>query len=488
MRYIPANPIADDFWGQLQEKITSALSSRKLFFSTTSELLTAKSLKIVTEEYRDEDEQPLLPDLTAGSTAYISEAYDEHLDLPVMKSLGVKNITRKGFLNRLDQDLERHDPRLYSMSLEAQWHTQVASHLIHSLHSHADFVRKLKIIPLSHGDYARPLNASIFYPTSGGIEIPEGLELNLVEEGALGNETRRKLFDKVGVTECEPSRVFPLIEQRYRSFGVTRQQSVSDIKFMFWHHVELPTEGLLMRLAPKGGKVYFNPYDEDNGWTYCPRSEHPCSISRLFAAVVPADLKGHIRILHPSYYDGLEECGHRNDLSGIEWLRTYFQIKDSPQLRNRHSKRKVSFEVEYVRTHKPEFLLGVLEANWNQFRSTESWIQKFQSTEVPVLHSVKLKRLDCTYFPLPRLQNIVSRLGLEKDFGFLEELKDITDSTAGRWRFLKQFGVGIEEDVSFWLALLTQARHKDNVEHNVVFEIYSNLQRYTDDEDIEKIE
>jgi hypothetical protein len=452
VRYVPTNPIADDFWGQLQEKITRALSSRKLFFSMTSELLTAKSLRIVTEEYRGEDGQPLLPDLTAGSTAYISEAYDEHLDLPVMKSLGAKNISRQGFLNRLDQDLERHDPRLYSMSLEAQWHTQVASHLIHSLHSHADFVKKLKIIPLSHGGYARPLNASIFYPTSGGIEIPEGLELNLVEEGALGNETRKRLFGQVGVTECEPSRVFPLIAQRYGSFGVTRQQSFSDIKFMFWHHAKLPSEGLLVRLAPKDGYAYFNPYDENNGWTYCPQSGHPYSISKLFGAVVPADLMDHIRILHPSYYSKLEECGHRNDLSGIEWLRTYFQIKDSPQLRHRHD------------------------------------IQKFKSAEVPVLHSVKLKKLDCTFFPLPRLQNIVSRLGLEQDFGFLQELKDITDSTAGKWRFLKHFGVGIEEDVSFWLALLTQARHKDNIEHNVVFEIYSNLQRFTDNGDIEKIE
>lgn len=374
------------------------------------------------------------------------------------------------------------------MPLEAQWHTQVASLLILSLRGHANFVTKLKIIPLSDGNYARPLNASIFYPTSGGIEIPDGLDLHLVEERALGNETRKKLFGKVGVTECDPSRVFPLIAQRYRSFGVTIKQSVADIKFMFWHHVNLPSEGLLVRLAPKDGQVYFDPYYESNGWTYCPRSEHPYSASKLFGAFVSADLMDHIKILRPCYYDELEKCGHRNDLSGTEWIRDYFQIKGPPQLRNRRSKRELSFEVDYVITHRPQFLLGVLEASWNQFRSTESWIQRFKSAKVPVLDSATLRELGATYGPLPRLQNIVSRLGLEKDFGFLEEIKDKTDSIAERWTFLKLFGVGVEEDASFWVALLLQAMSKDNVKHDVVCEIYSNLQRFTNDEDTEKIE
>jgi hypothetical protein len=85
VRYVPANPIADDFWGQLQKKITSALSSRELFFSMTSRRLRAERLRIVTQGYRGEDGQPLLPDFTAGSPAYISDAYDERLDLPVLK-------------------------------------------------------------------------------------------------------------------------------------------------------------------------------------------------------------------------------------------------------------------------------------------------------------------------------------------------------------------------------------------------------------------
>lgn len=486
VRYVPKDQIADDFWGRLQNKIMTALSSERVFFSRRESLLPASQLRIVTEEYRDNERQPLLPDLRTGPTEYISEVYDEGLDLPVLRKLGTEQLTDYEFLKRLEQDLDQPHPRLYTRDLATTWHTKVANLLIRSLSHHSEYVKRLKLVPLDSGNWIRSLNNHIYFPTSGGMEIPKDLPLNLLHPRALDNTSRRNLFVRLGATECKPPTVFPLISKRYGSYGVTLEQSLSDIKFMFWHQTELPSGKMDLRLAPKGDDQYFSPHDPYNGWTYCPQSTKSCAMSKIFDTV-PKKLKNHVRFLNPIYYDELKKLGRRNDLDGQEWLRQIFDIKQLPQILQRVSRRDPSYEVEYIRQNRPEFLLGVLEANYHVFREDDPWDDLFKSTRVPIQDSGSLMRLDCTHLPLPGQKKIVNSLGLEKGFGFLKEVGNITDSTAAKWRFLKRFGVGVEEDQAFWLALLEQARIKNNVPDRVVFEIYANLQRFVRDEEIKKL-
>jgi hypothetical protein len=53
-----------------------------------------------------------------------------------------------------------------------------------------------------------------------------------------------------------------------------------------------------------------------------------------------------------------------------------------------------------------------------------------------------------------------------------------------KWRFLEHFGVGMTDDVSFWIALLRHARTMDSVEKHQVFKIYSRLQTFIDAKDV----
>jgi hypothetical protein len=487
IRYIPTDSVPDDLWNRIQIKLHKAISLRSLFFSRENgRLWRANELRILIRSHKDEDGEPLFPDLAyPGPTAYISDTYDRGIDIPILKSLGLLILSMQDLLDRLAQDLDHLSPRMYSMSPSNQWHTRVADLLISFMqHSnHTEFLKKLPVVPLNNGKWVRPRNASIFFPTSGGIEIPDGLpNLNLVDTGALSNQSRKTLISKLGVIECEPSRIFPLIEERHRSGGTTPPQSAAYIRFIYWHHTKLPSRELAISLAPNFAlnKRWFNPFYSRNGWTYCPRSEDLHAMSRYIGFSMPDQLKDQLQFTYPVYYDELQKCERRNDKAGVDWFREYFQIKHTPQLYRRDNMQQISSEVEYIAKHQSQSLLGVLQANWRQYRP--EWDAYFKSTELPILHSDKLQRLDTTYLPLPKLKSIVSRLGLEEGFGFLKELEDIAEHTASKWAFLDRFGVVMEENVSFWLELLKKAQTHPETKIEVVFEIYTNLQKFVDPE------
>ena len=410
-----------------------------------------------------------------------------------MRAMGTKNFTNSDFLPRLTQDLDNNTSRMQNSSDDV-WHTKVAVLLIRaaSVPSWKVYIQRLKIIPLQNGRWAPSFNASIFFPSSGGVQIPEGLPLSLVAENALLNSSRKTLFSILGVSECAPSRIFPLIEQRYSSSNRhTLSICLQDIKFLFWHNAELPETGYSISVFASSGRGHTNYFiykTSSRNWMYWPKSEDAYAMINLQGNLMPSELKDHVAYLHNGYYETLNKCGLRNNLSGKDWLHRQLAIKETPQL---HRKRilftplQLSAEVEYIAKHLPERLLGVLHANWISYNRSDEWDNFFKGTNVPILHSSEYRQLRTTYLPTPKLKTIVSELGLENSFGFLKELDGISDLDEIKWRFLERFGVGLREDVSFWLKLLYHAR--DAPKH-VVFKIYTRLQTFSGAEDIEKLQ
>ncbi|TGO31378.1 hypothetical protein BPAE_0001g02500 [Botrytis paeoniae] len=441
IRYIPTTAITDEFWGLLQPRLFDELCTSKFFFSLDGSRWTPNRLRVLENTFRDEHSDPLLADTIAGTTAYISVPYNAS-DISILERMKAEHLDTGDFLQRLDQDLVRtHDSRMKTTPLSSPWHTRMANLLISMGQDDSNKmkIQKLNIIPLDSGAWARPLNASIFFPTSGGVDIPKGLPLNLVDGKALENPGREKLFSQLGVAECSPERIFPLIEQRYK-LPTRKIDSVSDIKFLFWHHEKLPANYSIFIYPEK------------------------------------------------SYYSALEACGIRNRHTGIEWLRS-LGIKETPQLRRREnpSNPKLSIEFKHILNNLPKYMLGTLQANWMQYNETEKWDNFFKQRKVPILASSAMMSLKDTYLPVSKLKGIASSLGLEESLGFLEELDGISEIEGFKWSFLKRFGVGVDEDVSFWLRLLNQARQKDSINPSIVFRIYSRLQTYVDESDIIKI-
>jgi hypothetical protein len=452
----------------------------------------------VSEEFRDENGDPLLKDLSnifSRESAHISEHYSSDLDYPIMRAMGTRTFSLSDFLARLTQDLNAVDSRMQNNSDDV-WHTKVADLLIKAtkVAHQKECIQKLKIIPLQNGRWAPAWRASVFLPSSGDVKIPEGLPLSLVNEKALLNSSRETLFSELGIRECAPSRIFPLIEQRYSSNGrLTMAVCRQDIKFLFWHNAELPNTGYSIIVLANNGKGYTNSFirrPSSVNWLYCPESEDTYAMFNLQGSLMPSELKDHVSYLQNGYYETLNECGVRNNLSGKDWLRSQLAIKETPQLRRksvRGAAPQLSAEVEYIAIHEPQRLLGVLHANWIDYHQLDGWDRFFKSIEVPILHSSVCKALESTYLPLPRLKTIVSELNLENSFGFLAEIDGISNIEEIKWGFLEKFGVGVREDVSFWIELLDQARSKEDLQKEVIFKIYSRLQTFSGAEEIEKL-
>ncbi|TGO51966.1 hypothetical protein BOTNAR_0339g00020 [Botryotinia narcissicola] len=490
VRYIPTTAIADEFWGLLQPRLFAKLCTSKFFFSLDGSHWTPNQLRLLANNFRDENRDPLLRDLRAGPNAYVSESYNNS-DISILKEMKIQYLSDSEFLQRLSQDLAwTFASRMQSTPLDSPWHTKVANLLIVMClnDSIKKEIQKLNIIPLDNLAWVRPLNASIFFPTSGGVDIPKGLPLNLVDEKALENPSREKLFSQLGVSECSPKRIFPLIQQR--SFPTVRKflaSDLQDIRFLFWHHGELASDYPINMWLWNGGS-YSVASPQKDGWVYFPQCENTYALANLFGTSVPVELRSsnNVRYIASSYYQIFESCGFRNGLTGIEWLRS-LGVKETPQLRASNSKGhlqspEMSAELKYIAEKLPGFLLGVLQANFIQYYKSEEWDRFFRQKSVPILASLEMRSLNSTFLPLPKLKAIASSLGLEEGFGFLRELDGISAFGVIEWNFLKRFGVGVDEDVSFWLRLLKQARQKDSINPNIVFRIYSRLQSYVDDQ------
>ncbi|KAF7958935.1 hypothetical protein EAE96_002461 [Botrytis aclada] len=495
IRYIPTTTITDEFWGLLQLRLFDELCTSKFFFSLDGSRWSPNRLRVLQNIFRDEHRAPLLADTVAGTTAYISAFYNAS-DIPILEKMKAKHLDTGEFLQRLDQDLVRtHDSRMQTTPLSSPWHTRMANLLISMGQDDSDKmkIQKLNIIPLDSGIWARPLNASIFFPNSGGVDIPKGLPLNLVDGKALGNPSRKKLFSQLGVAECSPERIFFLIQQRCLPLVKGCSASdLQDIKFLFWHHVELAVD-YPINMWLWNGEKYTKASPQKDGWVYLPRCENTYALANLFGTSVPVELRSSnkVRYIVSNYYKILESCGSRHGHTGIEWLCS-LGIKETPQLRARNSKGHfqnlaMSAELNYIAEKLPGSLLGVLQANFIQYIKLPQWDSFFRLKKVPILASSEMRRLYSTYLPLPKLKAIASSLGLEEGCGFLRELDGISEFEVIKWNFLRRFGVGVDEDVSFWLKLLKQAGLKDSINPSVVFRIYKKLQSYVDESDVKKI-
>jgi hypothetical protein len=484
IKYLPSEPILDDFWGTIRTDLLEELLTDDFFYSRDGTRCIPGKLRIQETLSRDIKGEPLLADLSTGSSYYISESYNES-DLFILEKLGAQPLGFRGFIDRLKQDLTTQTDqksRMKSTLSNDEWHDRMAEYLILIAKYSESWKREialLGIVPLDNGRWVPVHHPKLFFPSFEGVDIPGNLGLNLVKAEALKSPRRRALLVKLGVPTCPPQMVFQLIWQRYESKQMEHSWAtcLQDVKFLFWHHSHLTEGHKPIYLIATDNTLY---RAGSGAWFYSPMSDSPYASFKLFSGSVPKLLQNDMRFVNERYYNMLGNCGIRNDTTGIEWLHQYVGIKDTPQLFSRTKSgalgAHMSAELEYIAQHLPEKLLGVLRDNWKQYN--EAWDGFFKKTEVPVLNMSKKVCLDECYLPLPGLKSVVSRLRLDSAIGFLQEMDGQIDRDPSGWSFLEKFGVRMTEDISFWLSLLKHARNQIQPDYPAVFEIYERVQSF----------
>ena len=92
---------------------------------------------------------------------------------------------------------------------------------------------------------------------------------------------------------------------------------------------------------------------------------------RLLGGQIPIALDNMIRIPRIGQFKSIEELGLRNGISGRDWLISRASIMITPQLRRRQAL-DMSDELLNITGRLPQYLLGVLQNDWNNYEGTGS--------------------------------------------------------------------------------------------------------------------
>lgn len=469
VRYIPITPVVDEFWQILQNHILERLRRAQIFETMYKSYKRPAALRKVTAIYRDQDKQPLLPDLAHDvhvHTAYLSDGYEDK-DIEVLGKLGTRTLSPEEFIARLEVNLECPTPRMDDELHDSEWQRLCATTILSCAADEAilEKLKSLRLIPLTSRDRICSLNNSIVYPQCGGISVPTDLKtLKIIRQEAFDVIERKRLFVKLGAYECEPTTVFGLIEDQYRSDSWRQafwHKHIAHVRFCFWHHKVIPRDGLDLQFVyfNRGRWTAFDP-KTDRRWVYSHATTYANAPANIFDEDFRAQSNVNIILLPEDYISGLKDLATRNGKGAVTWLEQLLEVKKYVQPHTRRTAFDAavpSHELELVAKHRSNMLLSVLQPYGDHLAANSKWRQTLSAMKIPTLYSTSHTTLGNATVPRPELVSKIKELGLEQNFGFVQELDSLREDQYASWSFLQKFGLKHEASLEFWFYVIKHA-------------------------------
>ena len=469
MRYLP-NESLSDFWAPLRSKILSALKPMYILRPWSGiGLRKPADLKFVPTSNRDKDGEPLFRDLI--NELYLSNSYNYN-DWQSLKSLSCKMISDAEVIARIQVDLIRSDSRMKASTTCLDWHSRSAKLLCDLLNNFPartrTAVEALDIVPLQNGDWVSSNSISIYYPFSNQIPVPGDLGLRLLDAEALRNTSRSSLFAKLGVQSVKPSEVIKMILKKYNHPGVTLQQSISHLRYLY--HYLTRDHGTLNKLiymhdqnriptyrahvtygnGPIVDDLYFETDDEFGAKALF---ADPSGVGTLksTATFYP------VHFLHSSYLDAVPADTRLEDMSWEAWLHDVAEVRYVPRLVRSSDPTKLSPIFQAIVDKLPSKLVPCLHAHWSEYCDLiEPQIEGvLRSACVDCEGGLSDCTLERSYLPTKLLKDSYAELDLKKSpVSFLKLPLTLRANDCQELCFLSLFGVGYEPTIDFLLEVL----------------------------------
>lgn len=489
LQYLPGLHITDPFWSDVRETTFDRLKSNRILLTWKGNLKYPETLQHLSSRHCDRHGQPLFDDLE--HEVYLSPRYNWSQHTDALMELGVKIHSYVSMLDRLDLFLQGDKPRSLDPALSDDWHTRVANLLVRALKAHSSSsgvarrIKHMPLVPLSDGSRLKNSASGTYFPNdSKGFAIPGDLELEIVHPKALGNPSKRALFDTLGVTHCDPSQAIEFILKKYnRPYGVNLQNSISHLRYLFWtlgDEVSLDKRIYVMdqherpvyrALVPYGVDIIVDDlYFQTSG---------RCGTKELSQKLENDGWPTDMLFIHQAYLDAISTEAKSNGLSWEEWLERRASVRCIPRLKDRHTN-KLSTLFQNIAINHPLTLVDILKTYWHNYRGqiTPQIIETVKHTEVPCQNTDALYPLKATYFPSTELKNICSRASIADLFDlFIEPLPEWATETTDGWEFLAEFKVGLSPDIVFMeqvLHFLKKISPRDETQ-NGFFAMYREL-------------
>jgi hypothetical protein len=504
-RFLPAKQTVSDFFSPLKSSILERLASEPTLEAWSEKLLPASKLIYIPQKYMDNDGIPLT--LTPSKhSVYISQGYS-HDDYEHLKPLNVVEMGDPLFLDHLEE-LTKHQLE-YFVKRPPEWHSRLASILAEiweapqtenrrrmfrfgglpeddvgkrlSFGKHysrgllrsrlgesgdqeqtnrcQERIMKLPLVQLRDGQWICGENNKIFFPRdSESWEIPGGISLLVVDPSVAKDLPRAHLFRILGVKDFKINSITQLIVSNHsdKSFdpnSVSRADLISQIHFLYttgWRNID--------------GKPFWCATEFDGrapGSTlYVDDAEVEHSASKFFA-----NNRRKFQFIHPDYQNA-----HPLDPSGwLTWLKGNMSLSNIPRLIR--PIREVAPR-SWVFAMSPDFefvinawsssdALRLLCDHWSVYQFwIEPLVTEFPDASVETSYRSLKKKISamtvsCTGGKSCRLDETFLPIGdVPVESKGCVSFLDVPEPEHARWQPLAHFGVGVKQDINFYLRCL----------------------------------
>ncbi|KAF2805257.1 uncharacterized protein BDZ99DRAFT_502108 [Mytilinidion resinicola] len=457
---------------------------------------------------------PILDDLP-DELYLVALEYDSVKAASIFKDLGVRNISRRSVLNRLEADLKNTHSKMKSLAADDAWHISCANMLLQLFKPpHEATLQRLQsmdIIPVrsifgftrwtkppTDSSTTQPTGNSlrndgeVYFPSTSGVPIPHFSSLCFVEAQAASVPKRAALFRALGVKDCPKKLVLDAIRKFHEEIGRTgflfggkvfsnteEEDLMAQFRYLFHFDTSpeslktwllVPTEGGYLR---KTSDRFYFPSDHDCAQQLL-KTGSPKTITTIpsldpsSAISGPSSAKdGRVAFLSKTLVRFVPSDIRCHGLSWREWLTMATGARNFPPLFENEATSELSPIFVAMASRGPENVVGLLQANWKaeyeSVISNNSWIRSKLGDLSVMCESNTTCQLRHTYLPTNDLKTKTRELGVE---GIISELflklPVALDSTDYQdWEFLEDFGVGTTADMSFYKLILEKMRNSE---------------------------
>lgn len=396
----------------------------------------------------------------------------------ILQDYGLSFLSKHEFIDAMERDLNSTHSKLRDSATSDKWHTKVAKALTDILSGEhclwlASRISRLPLLPLRDGTWvSSAAKKEVFLSQSAGIEVPDGLDLNLIHSDATKNSQRKLLFTKLEI--ASPS--VPFIQgkiaethQRTASEGRSKLADLVDhLRYMYRTHChdEAFSKYSFMVLVIAGKKATTSRLSL--GDVYLP-DDNPFGPKKVSEQIATTTMK----FLHDDYLTSIPSKPTIEAASWQDWLCDHVGIRRQLRLVQRKQPGVLSDECKAIATEHPSMFVGFLSYHWPVEGATvaksPSLLRQLQTFKVPCHDNSMPQPISKTHLPLPALLTEAKRLlpPLNSNLHSFLELGTPIDpeNYQTTWGFLiKYLGVGAEQDLDFYLEILSQWHWEGYVE------------------------
>lgn len=382
---------------------------------------------------------------------YLSTCYLKHgVPWTALESLGVGEQPADVFEAELAKMLQSNAASVLSQK-SSKWHDDLASVLVKE--NLVSFCSCLPIIPLRDGSWVAPRESynrgvhNNFFSNEKLKNIPEGIEIRIVDDKAAASKPRRKLFEECGVRHLDNSAIREMLVKAHtgtspKARDLSARVLLSHAEFFFKNKDEI-------------AKPYWLQMATDSGSTRpSNRMYQPSKGPGTASSVLPNRTNQDYGFLHSVYMNYGSTEAQRGAF--LAYLREQLEVEIYPRLtatlaaKTLHSDFVVLLEdVDHNRW------LTVLRLGWERYESSFRNVQHLLSANRNVRILGNMTR--------PIGETWLPRQKLWTHYRGCVPFIDVPDADDERWKdILKPLDVGMEDNLIFYTKCLEAATRKSS--------------------------